>query len=315
MPVGAHQSERNKERMVDGWLISKLPCLHACDITGRKNSVEQYSVQCVLESYQTEKRVFLSASRSDGTVQICNGRGIVLKRIPIHQVEWNACTLPGHLNCIQIRYKKPQECEMLFQAANEASVQRTLKKLSDVKKVTHGSQEQHEDEMEVAPVERIVVDATCQVDIASESIKKEKEKFTSQIRWLQQEIQEEKGRSAALQSEVKTLRQQIKEIEKSKLSMSQDIIDYQKRMKELEKDSISLTEENAVMASRYRTSIQDLFALRKRLQVSEEEKSALLDLLTTAHADLHQINEGFKKDGYRMLGTYHACFETSTMDE
>jgi predicted ribosome quality control (RQC) complex YloA/Tae2 family protein len=301
--------------MVDGWLISKLPCLHACDVTGRKSSVDQYSVQCVLESYQSEKRVFLSASRSDGTVQICNGRGIVLKRIPMHEVEWNACTLPGHLKCIQIRYKKPQECEILFKAASEASVQRTLKKLSDVKKVTCGSQAQEEDDTEAVAVERNAVDATCQIDLTSESIKNEKEKFTSQIRWLQQEIQEEKSRSAGLQSEVKALRQQIKEIEKSKFSMSQDIVDYQKRMKELEKDSISLTEENAVMSSRYRTSIQDLFALKKRLQVSEEEKSALLDLLTTAHADLHQYNEGSKKDGYRMLGTYHACFETSTIDE
>jgi len=300
--------------MVDSWLISKLPCLHACDLTGRRSSLDQYSVQYVLESYQSEKRIFLSASRSDGTVQICNGRGIVLKTIPIHEVEWNACTLPGHLKCIQIRYKKPQECEMLFKAANEASVQRTLKKLSDVAKALGGSLGQQE-EMECATVEYETVDAGCQINFTSEFIRSEKEKFTSQIRWLQQEVQEEKCRSVALQSEVKTLRQAIKELEKNQCSMSQDIVDYQTRVKELEKDSISLTEENAVMSSRYRTSIQDLFAVKKRLQVSEEEKSALLDLLTSAHADLHQIKQGSKKDGYRMLGTGHACFETSTIDE
>eukprot|EP00890_Picochlorum_soloecismus_P003209 jgi/Picsp_1/388/NSC_00386-R1_---NA--- len=289
--------------MVDSWLISKLPCLHACEITGRKSYGDQYSFQYALESYQSEKRVFLSASRSDGTVQICNGRGIVLKRIPMQEVEWN------------IRYKKPQECELLFKAANEASAQWTSRKLSDVEKAWRRSLEQQEEEMEAAAVECSTVDAACQINFTSEFIRSEKEKFTSQIRWLQQEVQEEKCKSSAIQSEVKTLLQQMKELEKNKRSMSQDIIDYQKRVRELEKDSISLTEENAVMSSRYRTSIHDLFAVKKRLQVSEEEKSALLDLLTTAHVNLHQIKEASKKGGYRMLETCHACFETSTMDE
>lgn len=267
-----------------------LSCLSACSL-GKKH---RYSVKddissgfkVVLEDFQTEKSVYVNAVWEDNVIQLCDVRGSVLKRIPLSACEWSSCTLPNMVECVSLKYRDPEKVEILLQSKTPADIDAVISELAQSKALCE-STGRHVDRKKLR---------TSQVEA---SLRQDVMRLQGRLSDVEEErkyLMEENGR----------LRGELVQQQSQRVCTPDQMEKCLMRIEELEERNARL-EEDLRSETRRKASMSEHMSLLKRdLEQSCEEKSALVESLHNAHTQLHDLQSNAIQDNKKRY-TLDSC--------
>lgn len=250
-----------------------LSCLAGCSL-GKKHQClvanDTYSgFKVVLEEFQTEKCVYVNAVWEDNVIQLCDVRGSVLKRIPLSACEWSSCTLPNMAECVSFKYYDPEKVEILLQSKTPADIDAVIRELAQSKALCE-STGRHVDRKKLR---------TSEMEV---SLRQDLMRLQSRLSDVEEErryLMEENGR----------LRDELAQRLSQRICTPDQMEKCLMRIEELEQRNARL-DEDLLNASRRMASMSEHMMLLKRdLEQSGEEKSALVESLHNAHTHLHDL--------------------------
>ena len=248
-----------------------LSCITACSsginsgsLSRKKNKasvMEVAGLEVVLEKYQLEKNVFVQTVWEDDVIHLCNSDGIILKSISLHTAEWSACTLPGHPDCICLKYRDKGKSEVVLKGRSQDVIERVLMELDQSKAIGTS--------MGVIRKERDVVG--------------ELERTVAELR---EELGRERERTRGLE---RACREMQEEHASKQMCTPMQMKSCLSRIDELENRNASLDEDLRIQVRRTKAVSRQLEMVQVELERCEEEKAALVESLTQCHVQMSDM--------------------------
>lgn len=252
-----------------------LSCITACSsgiqsgpLSGKKSKssvVETAGLEVVLEKYQLEKHVFVQTVWEDDVIHLCNGDGIVLKSISLHSAEWSACTLPGHPDCICLKYRDQGKSEVVLKGRSQDVIERVLMELDQSKAIGTSMGVIRKERDIVGDLERMVAE-------------------------LREKLGKERERARGLE---RACREMQEEHASKKMCTPMQMKSCLSRIDELENRNLRLDEDLRIQVRRTKAVSRQLEMVQVELERCEEEKAALVESLSQCHvqmSDMQQIS-------------------------
>lgn len=245
-----------------------LSCITACSsgtttLKKKTVAVEMAGLEVIPEKYQLEKNIFVQTIWEDDVIQLCNDDGIVLKRISLHSTDWSACTLPGHPDCICLRYRDENKSELVLKGRSQDVIERVLTELEQSKAIATS--------MGVIKKER---DPVCELEAT--------------VSELRQELVRERERSRMLERNRRDLEEECASKQQcTPMQMKTCLL----RIDELENRNTRLDEDLRIQVRRTKTVLRQLEMVQVELERCEEEKAALVESLTQCHVTISDMQD------------------------
>lgn len=250
-----------------------LSCLTACSLGRKHKSLVVDDIpsgfKVVLEEYQAEKCVYVNAVWEDNVIQLCDVSGAVLKRLPLSQCEWSSCTLPNRAECVRLQYHDSEKIEVLLQSKTSADVQAVISELAQSKALCE-STGRHVDRKKLRTSE---MEASLRHDVM---------KLQGRLSDVEEErkyLMEENGR----------LRDEVVQRRSQRVCTPDQMEKCLVRIEELERRNARLDEDLRNETRRTASMTEHMKLLKRDLEQSCEEKSALVESLHNAHTQLHDL--------------------------
>lgn len=224
---------------------------------------ERSGLEVVLDKYQVEKNIFIQTVWEDNTIFLCNEDGIVLKSIALNTSEWSACSLPGHADCICLKYREQDKVELILKSRSQHVVERVLMELEQCKALgisMRGVVREEQDELH---------DLKRKVSELCEELGKEQEKN----RMLERTCHDIQAKQASRHA----------------VSPPLQIKTCLARIDELESRNTRLDEDLRIQVRQTKKVAHQLKMVQIELARCEEEKVALLESLTQCHVRMSDI--------------------------
>ena len=268
----------------------------------------------------------------DEDILICSRLGAILETIPLNEVTWRPCALPGKDNCISFQFKNPQSREVLFKASNKKVIQditSLLDKAAERLAQNPASEQGPESPQSVVDSDPVSVDSddrSKSEEYQAPQIEDNQVSSADCTRCLEvskvfQENELHLQKIEALHLDLDVCKKKLQQVEKEREDQSQVIVSvnqklkiaqeakctYERRCQELEESlhhanakceklikEVSSAKKSALAAE---TKSKDIQA---SLDATEEENRLLIAALTTAQAQLHDTNSAFKEVSHQL---------------
>jgi DNA repair exonuclease SbcCD ATPase subunit len=255
-----------------------LSCLSACSVhTASEGNAHDLGFEVLLEKHEKVKKIFLQASWEENVINLCSDKGVVLKSIALSSAEFSSCTLHGHIQCVCIRYVEPGKSEIMLKSSSQDAVNRVLSELSQSQALCHSVGVCHEpEEAEVCQLKRHIKDINSSLEYAQEE-------------------------ALHFKMETQTLQKKIDEITSERACTPSELKKYLKRIDELERVNAQLDEDLRIEMRQSKKIYHQMEMMKRELERSEEEKSALMESLSSAHTQISDMESSQQDKRIQMM--------------
>jgi len=278
-------------------------------------------VKSVKKPYEKSKGMYVRVDGDD--IQLRGHKGGLLESIPMHMVRWLPCSLPGGIDhCISLQYKQPQTKEIFLKAKTRSAVADILNNL-DAAAAGKTFPAVVEVQANTAEAEAPPpVDIPKQKDNADQGHSSARCPRCWKLAQLLDEHEAQLREIEILKAELESCRanlhaaidQRNEAVDRAANAAELARAAAQARQAELEACLAEATDrcEKLVKELRLAAAAADNNALKcKELQntidTTEEEKKLLVEALTTAQAQAHDLQEAFKETSSQLQGASLSC--------
>lgn len=257
-------------------------CFGGCgQIRGQKHN--DMVVNVVLQKYEQMKRLLVRIDEKEGELCLCAENGAVLKTILLRDIDMSLCCLPGHTDCVCIKYINPQSQEIILEAKNGDSLGDLLRRIQGIQ-----PSQQNGSEDEAHSSVRGVLSASGQSSSDKISFIEKQEKkleggdafcdvksietFQADFCSMQLKLEQEVHKVEMLTREKLQLIKDIQFLKEKEEISRDDIRDYTDRIRKFEKENFRLAEELAVLSSKYKDLFDKNERVKHDLLTAEKEK-------------------------------------------
>lgn len=293
------------------------------------------TVRAVTKPFETAKS--LSVQVDGETIQLRGKKGVVLERIPLNNVHWLPCSLPGGVHhCISLQFNEPQTKEIFLKAHSRSAVAHILTSLDTAaaKLTSRPAKATTVHAVARPPSEdMIVLDDSVPdpspIDLSEQQESPDHAHSTArcprcwQLAQLLDEHEAQTQDMEVLRADLLACREDLVAAEKEReaavaraatAAANKARAAAQARQTELEMSLAEAAERCAKLLQELRMTADtadDNAAKCKELQAAlataEEEKKLLVEAMTTAQAQLHDAQEAFKQTASQLHGASKAC--------
>ena len=243
-----------------------LTCLSACSVhSASEGKPDDLGFEVLLENHEKVKKIFVQAAWEENVINLCSHKGVVLKSITLNSAEFSPCTLHGHIHCVCIRYIEPGKSEIILRSSSQDAVNRILSELSQSQALCHSMGVCREpQESEVSQLKRHIRDIKSSLEYAQEE-------------------------SLHFKIEAQTLQKKIEEVTRERACTPGELKKYLQRIDELERVNVRLDEDLRIETRQSKKIYHQIEMLKRELERSDEEKSALMGSLSSAHTQISDM--------------------------
>jgi chromosome segregation ATPase len=278
-------------------------------------------VKSVKKPYEKSKGMYVRVEGDD--IQLRGHKGGLMESIPMHMVRWLPCSLPGGIDhCISLQYKQPQTKEIFLKAKTRSAVADILNSLDAAAsgKTFPAAVEIHAIGVEAEAPSPI--DTSKQQENSDQSHSSARCPRCWKLAQLLDEHEAQLREMEILKAELESCRADLLEA----IEQRDEAVDRaanaaelaraaaQARQAELEACLAEATDrcEKLVKELRLAAAAADDNAskcteLQNMLGKAEEEKKLLVEALTTAQAQAHDLQEAFKETTSQLQGASKSC--------